>query len=110
VAGGNNTGNGTMSAITTDNTKTMSEDWTVTYDGANNNWKVQGSHSGLQTGRATTGAQYTSDKGEVKFAILAGGVAFANSDKFTFKTRRVRENEIAKETDQTKFEKPIDTH
>jgi len=110
VGGGNNTGNGNMGAVAPDNAKTVSVDWTATYNAATNDWTVTGTVSGVQVNKATTGGQYTSDNGEVKFTITAGGVAFANGDKFTFKTRRVRENEIEAEGDQTKFEKPIDTH
>jgi hypothetical protein len=46
----------------------------------------------------------------VKFTITAGAQQFADKDKFTFKTRRARENEIKLEPDQTKFEKLIETH
>ena len=46
----------------------------------------------------------------MKFTITAGANPFVGNDKFTFKTRRVRENEIKLEPDQSKFEKPILTH
>ena len=48
---------------------------------------MSSSAEGLQTAQATTGIQYTSDSGSVKFTITAGGKAFAAGDKFTFKAR-----------------------
>ena len=83
-AGFLNTGSGTMSGITTDVTATLTEDWTVQYDGTQ--WAVQGSVSGVMTNKATTGVPYISDSGEISFTISAGTVAFVALDYFTFST------------------------
>ena len=83
-AGFLNTGSGTMSGITTDVTATLTEDWTVQYDGTQ--WAVQGSISGVMTNKATTGVPYISDSGEISFTISAGTVAFVALDYFTFST------------------------
>ena len=87
--GTGNTGNGTCSAVTT-STRTKTESWTVTCvvdtGSGNETWDVTGSVSGLQTAQATTGVEYTSDDGSVRFTITDGATDFVNGDEWTFST------------------------
>ncbi len=53
-------------------------------------WQVRGSVSGQQAGTTVTGANYTSDNGEVGFRISAGKVPFSHGDYFTFYTFEAR--------------------
>jgi hypothetical protein len=89
AAAGGNTGNGTMSSVTTSPT-TATETWTITCNNvavpASEVFSVTGSVSGLQTAEATVGVAYESDNGEVAFTISDGAVNFILTDEFTFST------------------------
>jgi hypothetical protein len=86
------TGNGTMSVPAT-GAAAVTEGWTVTYAAADGKWTVVGTESGTQTNKATTGAAYTSDDGEVSFTITEGGTPFADGDQFKFSTFRTQRQE-----------------
>ncbi len=92
----NNEGNGTLTVnlVNIVGNKARSETWTVIFNGQK--WSV---HSTLTQPilndqdpdadaypKATTGTQYTSMGGEVKFRITAGSIPFAEGDSFTFTT------------------------
>ncbi len=63
-----------------------SETWTLTFDGVEGNWVVEGSVSGLQEGRATEDERYTSDNGGFSILILAGPDPTTDGDQFQFST------------------------
>ncbi|RME25426.1 MAG: hypothetical protein D6798_09005 [Deltaproteobacteria bacterium] len=63
-----------------------SETWTLTYDGVEGNWIVEGSVSGEQQGRAYEDERYTSDNGGFSILILAGPDPSTDGDQFQFST------------------------
>ena len=83
-ADSSNTGNGFMSNVSVDSTATLTESWTVQYNGTN--WIVRGSSSGVMTNQAANGVLYVSDNGEVSFTITISSIPFDNGDSFTFAT------------------------
>lgn len=80
AADGGNTGNGTMSSVTVDQTTATAELWTVTASSATT-FAVSGFVSGPQ-GNATVGTPY--NNGIISFTITAGGTPFVAGDVFTF--------------------------
>jgi hypothetical protein len=60
------------------------EVWTLTYDGVSGDWRVEGSVTGEQIGRAHEDERYVSDQGEVSFLILAGTSPSSDGDTFKF--------------------------
>ena len=106
-----------MNQPTVSATKTMTETWEVKKKAAGNAWSVKSTivkfaqdDEVTPHDDATTGVEYEcvncADRG-VKFTITAGGAAFVAGDTFEFKTRRKRENEVEKESDQSQFSKPV---
>jgi PKD repeat protein len=98
-AGRNNKGNGSLALnqVNIAGHAARSETWTVTcIDASQGKWQVNSNitqpalDSGTQQQdpypRATTGTQYTSVGGEVKFTIAAGSTPFVVGDMFTFIT------------------------
>ena len=63
------------------------EKWTVTYDGVDGTWIVEGARSGEQAGRALLDQRYLSDDGAISFTLLSGSVPPADGDVFSFDTR-----------------------
>jgi hypothetical protein len=59
------------------------DNWTFTTT-ATGSWLVVGTSSGVQSGIAENNQWYTSDAGEVTFAINEGSTPFAENDEFTF--------------------------
>ena len=64
----------------------LAESWTLTFDGTEGNWTVEGSLSGLQNNRAWEDTRYVSDDGALSFTILAGSLPSTDSDTFSFST------------------------
>jgi hypothetical protein len=60
------------------------ETWTVTFDGVEGNWEVEGSASGVQEGRAWPDQRYVTDQGELSFLILASTAPATDGDTFSF--------------------------
>ena len=73
----------TSVATSTDNTVT--ENWEVRSDG-DDGWTVEGSVSGRQEEKATSGREYTSSGGEIRFTILEGDRNATNGDRYLFGT------------------------
>ena len=96
VAGGSNTGNGTMTAIDTKPFKTVAENWTITCTlggaDATATFGVVGSVSG-NIGTATSGTEFfhASFTGGVKFTIRGGATNWIIGDAFTFSTVQMME-------------------
>ena len=61
-----------------------SETWSLTYDGVVGNWRVEGSRSGEQVGRAWEDERYISDDGSISFLILAGSLPTTDGDSYQF--------------------------
>ena len=78
-AAAGNVGNGTVGALTLDQTTAVDEDWTLTATSATN-FTVTGSVSGAKAA-ATVGTPYVG--AAIHFTITAGGTAFVAGDKFT---------------------------
>lgn len=88
VAGADNTGGGTCSAVVTDDTATLTEDWvlTCTEESAGaGTFSVVGSESG-DVGDATVGVEFSDADAKVTFTISDGTPDFAEGDTFTFST------------------------
>jgi hypothetical protein len=64
----------------------LSEDWTVTYDGVQGNWFVEGTRSGVQDARVFEDERYISDDGALSFTILSGTVPSGDGDQYAFST------------------------
>jgi len=62
------------------------EDWSLTYDGVEGSWVIEGSISGIQENRAFEDLRYVSDDGGISFVIMAGSFPSSNGDQFTFTT------------------------
>ena len=60
------------------------ETWTLTFDGALGNWRVEGSVSGDQLGRAWEDQRYVTDQGTVSFLLLAGTSPTTDGDTIRF--------------------------
>ncbi len=92
VAGGGNTGEGTMGEVWTCAAATATEDWTVSFDGAE--WTVTGSVSGELTEKLLTSdgfypvppSEVQDEAAKVSFIITESGTPFADGDTFTFST------------------------
>lgn len=90
VADAGNTCDGTMSVVWTAAGATLTEDWTVAFDGAE--WTVTGSVTGLLTEKLEAADGFYPDvdthdiAAKVSFVIASGGTPFANGDSFTFTT------------------------
>ncbi len=65
----------------------LEEDWTLTYDGAEGNWIVEGDISGVQVNRAWEDQRYLSDDGALSFTLLAGSLPTTDGDIFTFRSQ-----------------------
>lgn len=61
---------------------TVTETWTITFDSGSATWTVDGSHSGMQMGRAQSDVRYLSDSGSVSFLIVSGGLPPTDGDQF----------------------------
>lgn len=81
-AGAGNTGDGTCSAVVTDDDYTLTEDFVLEATGADE-FTIEGSVSGILD-PVTVGEEYVGDK--VTFTITAGETPFAEGDTFTFST------------------------
>ncbi|HDR16949.1 MAG TPA: hypothetical protein ENN79_15975, partial [Desulfobacteraceae bacterium] len=85
-----NVGDGLITSVETDRTKTLSETWTIRVMGnpgsGSEEWEVRGSVAGVQSNEAITDTQYVSDDGEVRFTIIPGTTDFGLGDSFTFTT------------------------
>ena len=88
-----NTGDGTMSEVTTDPDKTAKEEWYVemTSNGPNATFNVYrrtmySTGSWTLDGSGTTGSTYTSSARGISFTITDGATNFVTGDKFTFRT------------------------
>lgn len=84
-----NVGTGVLNGITTSNSATISETWTITCIKEIENggiFRVNGSKSGLQKDYNITNGRYFSDNYEVSFEILPGDIDFAIGDDFQFNT------------------------
>ena len=62
----------------------LEENWTVTYDGAQGSWEVEGTRSGTQANRAYEDQRYISDDGALSFTILSGTVPSSDGDQYSF--------------------------
>jgi len=62
----------------------LSENWLLTYDGISGDWRVEGSTSGEQIGRAREDERYVSDDGAISFLILSGTQPSSDGDALTF--------------------------
>jgi hypothetical protein len=65
---------------------TRSETWTVTYNSASADWKVEGTLSGVQETRAVEDVRYVSDNGAVSFLLSPGSLPATDGDQFLFTT------------------------
>lgn len=79
-----NTGNGTCSAVVTNDATTLTENITVTFSAADA-FTVVGSVSGAM-GSGAPGVAFTDANSKVSFTITAGETPFVSGDKFTFST------------------------
>lgn len=87
AAGINNVGNGVCGAVTVSDTKTNTEDWSLTCiaEAANSGtFEVKGSVSGV-VGNATVGTLFNYNN-VVSFTIADGSTDFKKGDLFTFST------------------------
>jgi DNA-binding beta-propeller fold protein YncE len=78
--------NPTMTNIVVTDCLTRNEIWTIVYDQINDDWTVNGTVSGLQANLAYTGQAYISDKGQLKFLIVAGTFHESEGDTFRLQT------------------------
>lgn len=88
VAGGGNTGNGTVGSITVYNATTLTETITLTCvdEGANSGeFHVTGG-DGRSLGIATVGVAFTADDNSITLTISDGATDFAEGDTFTIAT------------------------
>lgn len=60
------------------------ETWTLTYDGARGDYKVEGSVTGEQVGRLVEDQRYVSDNGGFSMLVLSGPLPTTDGDRFTF--------------------------
>lgn len=60
------------------------ETWTVTYDGARGDYRVEGSVTGEQVGRLVEDQRYVSDHGGFSLLVLSGPLPTTDGDQFTF--------------------------
>lgn len=60
------------------------ETWTVTYDGVDGAWEVEGTVSGVQETRAWPDRRFMTDDGELSFVILSGTSPATDGDQFSF--------------------------
>jgi len=90
-----NTGNGSVSDVTTSSTDTIDENWKIEFTDATNFTVYRDGGTGnepgqtqtwTQDGTGTIGDQYSSTTRGIGFTITAGGTAFASGDKFYFTT------------------------
>jgi hypothetical protein len=65
---------------------TVAETWTVVWEAASLEWRVDGSNSGSQERRARLDQRYVSDTGAVSFLIVSGALPPTEGDSFTFST------------------------
>ena len=89
-AGGENTGDGNCSAVTVDDDKTLTEDWTLTCTSEAENsgeFSVIGSLSG-NVGTASVGSEFSDSAGKITLTISDGNEDFDEGDTFTFSTTR----------------------
>ncbi|HLG20346.1 MAG TPA: hypothetical protein VI895_11095 [Bdellovibrionota bacterium] len=71
--------------VSVDSTKAKNEQWEVRFvDG--NNYRVKGSKSGEQVGRAYADTPYTTDDGAVSFTVQSGVERTTGDDRFLFGT------------------------
>jgi hypothetical protein len=63
------------------------EDWTVTFDALDGEWRVEGSLAGVQLRQAVEEQRYVSDNGTVSFLISSGTFMSTQGDQFKFTTR-----------------------
>lgn len=90
AAGDDNTGGGTISAVTVSDDDTLTENWTLecTSAGATGVFSVTGSVSG-DIGDATVGTAFSDATGTgIGFTITDGSPDFQEGDTFTFSTTR----------------------
>lgn len=90
-----NTGTGTCSDVSTSPTDTIDEQWEIrlTSSSAFDVYRDSGtgddpsqSQSWTQDGSGTVGTQYSSGTRGISFTVTAGGTAFVDGDKFTFRS------------------------
>jgi len=90
-----NTGDGTCSDVTTSPTDTIDEQWEIrltsgtafdVYRDTGTGDEPGQTQTWTQDGSGTVGTQYSSATRGVSFTVSAGGTAFVNGDKFTFRT------------------------
>ncbi len=62
------------------------ETWTLTYDEAQGDWRVEGSRSGEQATRARENKRYVTDDGGMSFIVLSGPQPSSEGDRFEFST------------------------
>jgi hypothetical protein len=88
VAGISFTGTGNGEILVKHSRATVSETWTLTYSGTNDNWSVSGSVAGAQSNKARTAVRlnqndvYKSENREIEFIILDGSTDFVDGDVF----------------------------
>ncbi len=77
------TGTGPAGRPAVDLGKSKLEGWTLTciddFTPGAEEWQVEGSVSGIQVGRATTGVPYTTDGGEVTFTMVSDAIVGTNA-------------------------------
>lgn len=87
-----NTGNGTMSEVSTDPDDTQKEEWEIEFTSATaftvkrRDMNSNDSYTTDTPGTGTVGTTYTSTDRGISFTITAGGTSFVSGDKFTFRT------------------------
>jgi hypothetical protein len=90
-----NTGNGTVSDVSTSPTLTIDEQWKIQFTSASGFTVYRDSGTGddpaqeqtwTSDGTGTVGTQYSSATRGISFTITAGGVAFVSGDKFYFRS------------------------
>ncbi|MBM75804.1 MAG: hypothetical protein CMK59_10425 [Proteobacteria bacterium] len=62
------------------------EQWTLTYDGFNGDWIVEGELSGEQEHRAVSNQRYQTDLAQLSFTLIHGTQPPTDGDSFTFFT------------------------
>ncbi len=75
-----------IQAITTNDCKTQSEAWSITYNSSTKDYDVTGTASGPQSEPAKNGAFFKSAHDSVSFYVNPGTSELNNNDKFTFGT------------------------
>ncbi len=73
---------GEQAAFSTCGGVVQTETWTITYDSSALNWVVDGSISGLQSGRASEDVRYLTDDGGVSFLLVSGPLPPTEGDQF----------------------------